>query len=106
MGSASGEFPYTVTLYQPTANPPVDDFGHALQNWTTVALCAARVWVASAAEQSGDPGEFGVRSARLLLREPVPGVVVGWRVMWKAQLWTIIGTEERQHDLLVTLEPA
>lgn len=104
MTDSAGDFPYTIDLYQP-ADDSVDAFGHKVKSWSSVAQCAARVWQTSTAETSRDAAEFPVRAPRLLLREPIDGVEVGWRLMWRGRLWQLISTEERAFDLLVSLEP-
>lgn len=100
----AGKFPYTVDLYQPTAGS-ADGYGHKTTSYAVVAQAAARVWTVSNASTQSDPADLVTRTPRLLLKEPIQGIEVGWRVMWKGKLFQIDATEERGWDLLITLNP-
>lgn len=102
MGQA-GKFPKTVTLERPTVGEK-DGLGHSNITYADAFKCAARIWTRSSGEQSFNPAEFPVGTFRLLLRLPQAGLAVGWGLRYQGELYRIVDTEERDDDLLVTLE--
>ncbi len=101
---SAGEYPYTVDLHRPVVDEDTPDaFGHKTTTYKLRAQCAARVWTTSTVNQSRDPGELTVHAPRLELLNPVSGVEVGWRIIWRGKIWQVDATEEREFNLIVTL---
>jgi hypothetical protein len=101
----AGKFPLTVDLYQPTVGT-ADDFGHKPKSHTQVGQAAARIWTATTSGTNGDAADLVQRRPQLLLKEPISGIEIGWRIMWRGRLYSVDATDERGVDLLVTLSPA
>ena len=99
----SGEFPKTVMLQKMT-EAPADALGHKAKTYADLRKCAARIWTRSAAEIATVPAEFAVGSLRLLLRLAPRDMAVGWGLVYNGVAYNVIESEERDDDLLVTLE--
>lgn len=105
MGSPAGDFPYTVTIFRPKASGTVDDFGHSVDPTPTyVGKCAARIWKRTTSPESRDSAEYQVQRPQLLLREPMKGIDVNWELVWKETRWVISSVDQRDFDLLVSLD--
>lgn len=101
---SAGRFPYVVDLFRPRLGT-TDDYGHRDANYVLHGKAAARVWTVSNASSASEPADLVTHQPRLLLKEPIQGIEVGWRVIWKGKIYGIDATEERGFDLLVTLNP-
>lgn len=101
---SAGKFPFVVDLHRPTYGN-ADTYGHKPATYKLAGQAAARVWTASNAGTSSDPADLVTHAPRLLLKEPLAGIEINWRVTWKGKLFTVDATEERGFDLLVTLSP-
>lgn len=101
---SAGRFPYVVELYRSSDGTP-DQYGQTTASFKLRGQAAARVWTAANSGTSSDPADLVTHTPRLLLKEPIAGIEVGWRLMWKGKLYSIDATEERGFDLLVTLSP-
>ncbi len=101
---SAGKFPYVVELHRPTAGAK-DGYGHKVTSYRLRGQAAARVWTVTNSGTASDPADLVTHAPRLLLKEPIAGIDVGWRLIWKGKLFQIDATEERGFDLLVTLSP-
>ena len=101
---SAGRFPYVVELYRPTAGA-ADQFGHIASTFRIQGHAAARVWTVSNTGTDSSAADLVTHTPRLLLKEPIAGIDVGWRLGWKGKLFAVDQTEERGFDVLVTLSP-
>lgn len=101
---SAGRFPYVVDLYRRTLGN-ADAHGHKTETFKIRGQAAARVWTVSNAGVDSGPADLVTHTPRLLLKEPISGIEVGWRLLWKGKLFSIDATEERGFDLLLTLTP-
>ena len=102
-GIGAGNYPYTVELYNQVESTAENAFGHKTLANRLRGRCAARVWTTSNAATSRDAGELVTHTPRLELLEPLSGVDVNWQLKWKERMYTIVATEEREFNLVVTL---
>ncbi len=99
----SGKFNKTVDVQEPIRGEN-DSFGHSVTQYESRFKCAARVWTLSSVEQSFNPADFGASTLKLLLRLQARKKLLSWGVTYEGSNYVISATEQRDDDLLVTLQ--